>query len=48
MAAGLESRTAEASPSTRSSAEPSVAGMTSTPVVPGTVSRFIRASPPAR
>ncbi|CAM5354755.1 hypothetical protein SCALM49S_00116 [Streptomyces californicus] len=46
--AGLESRTAEARPSTRSSAEPSVAGMTSTPTAPGTGSRFIRARPPAR
>lgn len=45
---GLESRTAPASPSTRSRAEPSVAGMTSTPTTPGTDSRFIRASPPAR
>ncbi|CAM5666537.1 hypothetical protein SBADM41S_09089 [Streptomyces badius] len=45
---GLESRTAEARPSTRSSAEPSGAGMTSTPTTPGTVSRFIRARPPAR
>ncbi len=45
---GLVSRTAPASPSTRSSALPSVAGRTSTPTTPGTVSRFMRARPPAR
>ncbi len=45
---GEVSRTTLARPSTRSRAEPSVAGMTSTPTTPGTVSRFIRASPPAR
>ncbi len=46
--AGLESSTAPARPSTRSRAEPRVAGMTSTPRVPGTASTFMRASPPAR
>ncbi|GAA3049650.1 hypothetical protein GCM10020000_32820 [Streptomyces olivoverticillatus] len=46
--AGLVSRTAPASPFTRSSALPSVAGMTSRPTTPGTASRLTRASPPAR
>ncbi len=45
---GEESSTALARPSTRSRAEPRVAGTTSTPTTPGTASRFIRASPPAR
>ncbi len=46
--AGLLSRTAPARPSTRSRALPRVAGMTSTPAVPGTARKFIRARPPAR
>jgi hypothetical protein len=45
---GEVSRTALARPSTRSRAEPRVAGVTSTPTTPGTASRFIRARPPAR
>jgi len=48
LRAGLVSSTASASPSTRSSALPSVAGTTSTPFAPGTDSRLTRASPPAR
>ncbi len=48
VVAGVRSRVAVASPETRSNALDSGAGITVTPVVPGTFSRFIGTSPPAR